>query len=76
VVSAGAGEPKREQAAVAGLQGKSSVPGLNASSHVTGAASGLSPYQLCERRAGDRAVFRAEAVFKTAWFPLDQILVL
>jgi len=41
VVSARAREPKREQAAVAGSQGKSSVPGFDASSHVTGAASAL-----------------------------------
>jgi len=41
VVAAGTGEPKREQAAVTGSQGKSSVPGLDASSHVTGAVSAL-----------------------------------
>ena len=41
MVAAGAEEPKREQAAVAASQGKSSVPGLDASSHVTGAASAL-----------------------------------
>jgi len=41
VVAAGTEEPKREQAAVAASQGKSSVPGLDASSHVTGAASAL-----------------------------------
>ena len=73
MVAAGTEEPKREQAAVAASQGKSFVLGLDASSHVTGAARApLSPYQLCERRAG----VRAAAVFKTAWFPLDQTLVL
>jgi len=41
VVAAGTEEPKREQAAVAASQGKSSVLGLDASSHVTGAASAL-----------------------------------
>ena len=34
----------------------------------------LSPYQLCERIAGVRAV--AAVLLKTAWFPLDQTLVL
>jgi len=41
VVAAGTEEPKREQAAVAASQGKSFVLGLDASSHVTGAASAL-----------------------------------
>jgi hypothetical protein len=41
VVAAGTAEPKKEQAAVTGSQGKSSVAGLDASSHVTGAASAL-----------------------------------
>ena len=41
MVAAGTEEPKREQAAVAASQGKSFVLGLDASSHVTGAASAL-----------------------------------
>ena len=74
MVAAGTEEPKREQAAVAASQGKSFVLGLDASSHVTGAARApLSPYQLCERRA---CVRTAAAMLKTASFPLDQILVL
>ena len=72
MVAAGTEEPKREQAAVAASQGKSFVLGLDASSHVTGAARApLSPYQLCERRA---CVRTAAAMLKTAFPALSMYL--
>ncbi|EES15499.1 uncharacterized protein LOC8055479 [Sorghum bicolor] len=46
------GEPKKEHAAVTGSQGKSSVPGLDASSHVTGAASALVALSTLREKGG------------------------
>jgi len=46
------GEPKKEHAAVTGSQAKSSVPGLDASSHVTGAASALVALSTLREKGG------------------------